>query len=257
MNDLKVTLVQADLVWENAEANLSHFTSVLRDVGNTDLIVLPEMFNSGFTMNAKGVAESESGKTLAWMRAMAKDKAAVITGSIVFQEQGNYYNRLFWVEKDGSYQSYDKRHLFRMAEEDKTYAMGKTKLLTQLGDWKVCPLVCYDLRFPVWIRNKEGYDLLIFVANWPDKRAYAWKHLLIARAIENQCYVVGVNRVGMDGKQHAYSGGSVVIDPLGKCIFESPEGKENVTTVKLDRGEMEDFRKQFPAHLDADKFNII
>jgi len=264
--DLKVTLVQTALVWEDIDANLSAFSEKLDIIGEsaTDLIVLPEMFNTGFTMNAGVIAEPMNGKTMEWMANLASQKKCVVTGSIVIKEESNYYNRLIWMKRDGMYEYYNKRHTFRMAEENKTYASGDKKLIVEIDGWRICPLVCYDLRFPVWSRNtpqtpegalnRMNYDLLLYVANWPDRRIHAWKSLLIARAIENQAYVVGVNRVGKDGKDIDYSGYSVALTPKGEPLSSFEPNKESIETVNLPYKDLKSYREEFPVGLDADKF---
>ncbi|MFL5754547.1 MAG: nitrilase-related carbon-nitrogen hydrolase, partial [Bacteroidia bacterium] len=215
MSNLTITIVQSPLHWEAPDANLSMFNKKLDTITEaTDLIVLPEMFTTGFAVEREHVAEEQEGKGLQWMRKKAKEKNCVITGSIAVKENGKLYNRLYWVEPDGNYKHYDKRHLFRMAKENNFFTPGERKIICELKGWKICPLICYDLRFPVWSRNKwtreEGgesrditlkadYDVLIYVANWPEVRSFPWKSLLIARAIENQCYTIGVNRIGADG----------------------------------------------------------
>lgn len=268
MEDLKVTIVQASLAWEDIDANLAMFSDKLKVVQPdvTDLIVLPEMFSTGFTMNASGVAESMDGKAVQWMKKTAAEKNCVVTGSLVIKEDGKYYNRLIWMLPDGKYEVYDKRHLFRMAKEQNTYTIGNKRIIVNLKGWKICPLVCYDLRFPVWSRNvplnTEGspndnvYDCLIYVANWPEVRNHPWKQLLLARAIENQVYVVGINRVGKDGNGVPHTGDSAVINAKGIIISKTKANEESVETVSLSAKELEDFRKVFPVALDADKFSI-
>lgn len=261
---MNVTLIQTGLHWENREKNLQQFDQLLAEIKDTtQLIVLPEMFTTGFSMQPEKVAEPAAGPTLAWMKEKAKAKQAVITGSVAVEERGSYYNRLFWVEPSGMAASYDKRHLFRMAREDAHYTAGTTKIIRTVQDWKICPLICYDLRFPVWSRNRFNrasgqwdYDVLVYVANWPEVRSYPWKQLLIARAIENQCYVVGVNRVGKDGNDYAHSGDSVVINPRGEQISHIKAGEAQTETVYLDKHYLEDFRKLFPVGLDADEFTL-
>lgn len=259
MADLKVTLVQSELMWEQPEANRNHFDLMLKDIkkGSSHLILLPEMFSTGFTMNTEAVAEKMDGPTLTWMAEVARKKNAVICGSLVITEKKKYFNRLIWMNPDGTYLFYDKRHLFRMAGEHHTYSMGKTKLVVELKGWNVCPLVCYDLRFPVWSRSKGDIDLLIYVANWPEQRSYPWKQLLIARAIENQCFVAGLNRVGTDGKDFLYSGDSVVLDPLGKPISSILPSKQSVTTISINKKQLTDLRKSFPVMMDSDNFKIL
>jgi omega-amidase len=259
-NTLRVTLVQADLAWHDARANRRNFERTLAPLaGQTDLIVLPEMFTTGFTMAAQVVAEPARGPTIEWLRETAGRLNAVITGSIVTQESGSYFNRLIWMRPDGSHESYDKRHLFRMAHEDRHYSAGTYRLTVELNGWIICPLVCYDLRFPVWSRNSIGsdasYDVLLYVANWPERRRHAWQTLLKARAIENLCYCIGVNRVGKDGNDVDYSGDSAAIDFLGQPMTE-PSESEFVATVSLDRTALDAFRNKFPAHLDADDFEL-
>ncbi len=270
MNDLKITIIQSNLHWENKEKNLNMFSQKIDDISvSTDLIVLPEMFTTGFSMDPKKFAEPMNGKTVNWMIEKAKEKMCAITGSFIFEEAGKHYNRLVWVNADGTYSTYDKRHLFRMANEDGCYTSGKNKIIVELKGWKICPLICYDLRFPVWSRNKwvKGstddlnpryeYDLLIYVANWPEIRSFPWKTLLLARALENQCYVVGLNRVGNDGNQIYHSGDSAVINAKGEIISETKAHEESTETITLNCSELSAFRKLFPAILDADTFGII
>jgi len=223
----------------------------------TDLIVLPEMFSTGFSMDAPALAEQPEGETLQWMREQAAAYDAVVTGSIIVQENGQYFNRLYWVRPDGSYAQYNKRHLFRMAQEHHTYTPGSERLTVELKGWKICPLVCYDLRFPVWSRNTgDRYDLLLYVANWPKVRSLPWRTLLQARAIENVAYVVGVNRIGTDVNNHPYSGDSAIIHPKGHKLLETTE-QESILTIELSKQELLDFRETFPAHLDADEFELL
>lgn len=257
--DLKITLVQASLTWEAPHTNLKHLGELINSIrkNSTHLILLPEMFSTGFTMNAEKVAHSMKGEEVAWMLNFAKQKNAVICGSLVISEKGKYYNRLIWAQPDGKVLHYDKRHLFRMAEEHKTYSSGQKKLIVTLQGWKICPLVCYDLRFPVWSRTKGEVDLMFYVANWPERRSYPWKQLLIARAIENQCFVAGLNRVGDDGKEIAYVGDSVALDPLGMPVSDIPLKKESVTTITLSKKQLLDLRKSFPVMKDNDNFKIL
>lgn len=264
MTDLNVTIVQSVLHWEDAGRNLEMFDQKLDAIKeSTDLIMLPEMFNTGFTMNTKGAAEEMNGRTMQWLTAKAKEKGCVITGSLVIHEEGHYYNRLVWMKPDGTFVHYDKRHLFRMAHEHEYFTAGHQRISVLLKGWKVCPLICYDLRFPVWSRNgyaagthDASYDCLIYVANWPAKRSHAWKTLLLARAIENQCYVAGINRIGKDGKDIEYSGDSAVIDPKGEVISSTRPSEESIETVTLSMKELEEFRKIFPVGMDADHFEI-
>ncbi len=261
MKDLRVTIVQTKLFWENARKNLEHIQHLLKNLkkNSTDLILLPEMFSTGFSMNAQHLAEEMSGESVEWMRDLAKKKNTVVCGGLIIKEKGKFFNRLVWMSPDGTFKKYDKRHLFRMAEENNIYSQGKEKLIIDYKNWSLFPLICYDLRFPVWSRNEslnQRYDVLIYVANWPNKRAHAWKQLLIARAIENQCYVIGVNRIGKDGNGILYSGDSVVIDPMGKRINSAKSGKETVETVILSKKQLDEYRKLFPVLLDADDFEI-
>lgn len=267
-SDLKITIIQTALDWEDVETNLSRFDLFLSRAGETDLIILPEMFNTGFTMNTEGVYEEMDGRTVGWMKQKASEKGCVVAGSLIIKDNGNYYNRLIWMRPDGNYAYYDKRHLFRMADEDQYFDYGKKRLIVELKGWRICPMVCYDLRFPVWSRNSKltdnggvmgtepVYDLLLFVANWPKPRASAWSSLLPARAIENQAYVIGLNRIGQDGKGIEYSGDSVVIDPYGRKISDTEPEKESMETVTLSKQLLEEFRKKFPVAMDADHFNI-
>jgi predicted amidohydrolase len=264
---MKVTIIQSEIFWEDREKNLIHFESLIHQINeDTDLIVLPEMFTTGFSMDPKKVAEPMGGKTLKWLQQQANIKNCTITGSAAIDENGKYFNRLFWVEANGHYHTYDKRHLFRMAKEDEHYTAGEKTIITQLKNWHIKPLICYDLRFPVWSRNHfkkisntsalAQYDVLIYIANWPEVRAYPWKQLLIARAIENQCYVIGVNRIGEDGNGFKHSGDSVVINPKGEIISKTKANEKSVETVILDRNYLDEYRKTFPVGLDADSFNI-
>jgi len=260
MNDLKVTILQTELHWENIDENLKMFSSKLdaiKDVG--DLIVLPEMFTTGFTMNPEKHAESMNGKAVMWMKEQAKKNNCVITGSFACVEDGNYYNRLVWMKADGNYSVYDKRHLFTMVSEHEHYTAGTKKIIEELNGWKFCPLICYDLRFPVWSRNTKHtqYDVLIYVANWPERRAHPWKALLLARAIENQSYVIGVNRVGKDGNEISHSGDSAIIDFKGEIKSKISAHEIGAETINLSYQELLEFRKQFPVLNDADNFSIV
>lgn len=255
---LRVSLVQADLAWHDPQANHRHIETLTASLaGQTDLIALPEMFSTGFTMAAQEVAEPVDGPTTEWMQELARRTQAVVTGSVVIRDSGTHFNRLIWMRPDGSYATYDKRHLFRMASEHAHYAPGARQLLVELNGWRLCPLVCYDLRFPVWSRQSatHAYDVLLYVANWPERRRHAWRTLLKARAIENLSYCVGVNRVGVDGTNVTYTGDSVALDFLGQPIGTELEG-ECVRTVSLDHAALSAFRSKFPAHLDADEFEI-
>ncbi|WP_298141549.1 amidohydrolase [Flavobacterium sp.] len=253
---MKIALIQTELSWENPNENVA----LLQDNINTisqyvDLIVLPEMFTSGFTMNPQNVAESMDGATISWLKKTAKNKNCAITGSLVIEENGNYYNRLVFVFPSGEIQSYDKRHLFSLAGEDKVYTSGTKKLIIEYKGFKICPLICYDLRFPVFSRNIEDYDVLIYVANWPKPRTNAWDILLKARAVENMCYAIGVNRVGTDNNNHEYIGHSQVVDYLGNYVQE-PTEKEAILFVDLNKNEMLETRKKLNFLNDRDNFKL-
>ncbi len=256
MEPLRVTLVQQALHWENQAANLEQFSRLLAQLaGHTDVIILPEMFTTGFTMAPGHLAESMEGSTIRWMREQAAATDAVVTGSLIIEEAGRFYNRLVWMRPDGSLDTYDKRHRFSLAGENKHYASGSTRLITKWKGWRICPLICYDLRFPVWSRNTFAYDLLIYVANFPARRSYAWNQLLIARAIENQTYVIGVNRVGTDGNDHAYAGDSAVIDYEGQVVARL--GAQNtVFTTILEPDSQVQFQKKFQFLADQDHFFV-
>lgn len=257
MADLTLTLIQSPLHWEDIAANLAMFEEKIWQIDQpTDLIILPEMFSTGFTMNAAKVAEPMNLHTFKWMKQQAKQTGAAVTGSYIVKEGEQFYNRLVWMRPDGSYETYDKRHLFRMANEHLTFAEGKKRLVTEWKGWRICPLICYDLRFPVWSRNRhQEYDLLLYVANWPQARSHAWKTLLQARAIENLTYTVGVNRVGPDGHGISYAGDSSVISYKGELLFQQPD-KETLYTLRLDKEALSEFREKFPAFLDADEFEL-
>lgn len=261
---LKVSLIQGNTRWHDAAANRDYYGAKIRALaGTTDLIVLPETFTSGFTNETLGNAETMQGESLAWLRDAAAAAGAVVTGSIVIREDGKCWNRLVWMRPDGSFETYDKRHLFRMAREHERYAGGDRRLIVELKGWRICPMVCYDLRFPVWIRNRYGntvperfdYDALIFVANWPAARRHPWRTLLMARAIENLSYCIGVNRVGVDGNDLAYAGDSAVLDMVGQALVELG-AQELVVTATLDPAALAAHRERFPAWMDADAFSL-
>ncbi len=256
--NLNITLIQTHLHWQDVDLNLKHFTNLISEISVTDLIVLPEMFTTGFTMQPDLNAEEPGGKGLQWMQQIAQQKKCAITGSIAVKENNQYYNRLYFVFPDGTYQQYNKRHLFRMGNEHQHYIAGNEKIIVNYLGWKICPLVCYDLRFPVWSRNTQQntYDLLLYVANWPEVRTYPWQQLLIARAIENQSYVVGVNRTGLDGNNINHSGDSLVLSPKGEVLSNFTSNNAKCENVSLNYSSLIEFRKQFPAMLDADEFTI-
>lgn len=256
MVDLNITLLQISLHWENPEANRVYIDHLLNQVKKTDLIVLPEMFNTGFSMNSKKLAETMNGSSVLWMASQSKKRNAVVTGSLIIKEGASYFNRLIWMKPDGTFEYYDKRHLFRMANEDNYFTSGTSKLVVELKGWRICPLICYDLRFPVWSRNTEKYDLLLYVANWPEARISAWEKLVYARAIENQCYVAAVNRIGTDGKEIMYSGNSMLVDSKGSLIWKAKDNIEEIETEVISLNELIAFRKKFPVSLDADSFKL-
>jgi omega-amidase len=281
MSTLTITTIQSNLFWEDKAANLQMFEQKIKSITDkTEIVVLPEMFNTGFSMQPQLFAETMparsgtdgSGKTMEWMARISNENGIVLTGSIMIEEEGKFYNRLIWMLPNGQYGYYDKRHLFAYGEEDKYYSPGNKRLIASVKGWKINLQVCYDLRFPVWSRNRvfdsaqtpvqststplsAEYDVLIYVANWPEKRSHAWKTLLCARAIENQCYVVGVNRVGDDGKNIHYSGNSLVIDPMGQVLYHMAD-EEDINTITITKEKLEEVRMKFPFLNDADGFII-
>jgi omega-amidase len=284
MSSLSVSLIQANLVWEDKASNLRMFGEKIGELGPTEVVVLPEMFSTGFSMRPEVLAETMDGETVTWMKRMAASKKVIITGSVIIEEEGNYYNRLIWMLPNGQYGYYDKRHLFGYAGEHNHFSAGSKRLIASVKGWRVNLLVCYDLRFPVWARQKNAptlsmedeedkefggapqyvgqspeaaeYDILIFVANWPERRAHAWKTLLQARAIENQCYVIGVNRVGTDGNDIYYSGDSMIVDPLGEVLYTGST-EEFVYTTTLEKRNLEEVRAKLPFLKDGDSFLIV
>jgi len=264
MNDLKITIVQSDLTWEDAEANRNRFDIHLNSIAEqTDIVVLCEMFTTGFTMNTACAETHDPDNmiTMNWMRAWAKKLQAVITGSVSIKEGDFFYNRLYWVLPDGRINTYDKRHTFSFAGENRYYTSGFSRIIEEWKGWRICPLICYDLRFPVWSRNAmigdiPAFDVLIYVANWPEVRRMPWMTLLQARAIENQCYLAGVNRVGRDANGNDYSGDSCVIDSRGQYLIETISNSEAVKTATLSFANLDDFRQKFPVLKDADGFQL-
>jgi predicted amidohydrolase len=252
---ISVSIIQSDIIWEDKISNLKNYQNKINQIESTDLIVLPEMFTTGFSMNPKDISETMNGETVQWMKDNASKINSAICGSIIIEEKGKYFNRFIWVNPDGSIHQYDKKHLFSFAGENKNYTPGNEKIIIEYKGWKICPLVCYDLRFPVWSRNLEDYDLLIYVANWPTKRKLAWKSLLVARAIENQCYVIGVNRVGKDENNHYYSGESSLINALGETLYTNSH-IEDVYTTSISKYELNKVRSQLPFLNDKDNFNF-
>jgi omega-amidase len=262
MSSLTITTIQTALVWEDREANLPRLEEKINAIEErTEIVVLPEMFSTGFTMQPHLFAETMQGETIEWMKRIAADKRIVLTGSIIVTEEDKFYNRLIWMLPNGEYGYYNKRHLFAYAGEDKHYAAGNKRLIASVKGWKINLQVCYDLRFPVWARQNMGenntpeYDVLIYIANWPERRSHAWKTLLCARAIENQCYVVGVNRVGVDGNKINHSGNSLVIDPLGEVLYHKAD-EEDTFTITLEKERLEEVRSKFPFWKDGDHFSI-
>lgn len=257
-NSLHVAIIQADLVWENPNQNREYFTKKIEEITqDVDLIVLPEMFTSGFTMTPEHIAETEEGETIIWMKKMAYQKQTAIVGSIAIKENENYYNRLFFVHPNGLVDTYDKKHTFTLAGEDKVYKRGNSKVIVHYKGFKIQPLICYDLRFPVWSRiAEEDYDVLIYVANWPKIRIHAWNVLLQARAIENMSYCIGVNRVGLDANNYEYSGHSAVYDALGKKLSTIQPINEGVEVVVLDKNHIKDIRNKLRFLDDKDSFSL-
>lgn len=256
MRDLRVTLVQSMLHWENAAANRSLFAGKLQSLrGNTDLIVLPEMWTTGFTMNT-ALAEAMDGETVHWMKGQAAEADAAIYGSVIITEAGKVFNRGLFITPDGSVTHYDKRHLFRFANETDHFSAGRDRVVVQWRGWRILLQICFDLRFPVFARSKGDYDVALYVASWPEARSYPWSQLLIARAIENQCYVIGVNRVGMDGEGIHYTGDSVAIDPKGQVIASCKPANDCITQAAFDPAALADFRAKFPVGMESDDFEL-
>ena len=254
---MKIALIQTELSWENPNENKALLQEKINAISQyVDLIVLPEMFTSGFTMNPQNVAQTMQGEAISWLKETAKNKNCAITGSLVIEENGNYFNRLVFVFPNGEIQTYDKRHLFTLAGEDKVYTAGEEKLIVEYKGFKICPLICYDLRFPVFARNVEDYDVLIYVANWPKPRVNAWDILLKARAVENMSYVIGVNRVGLDDNNHEYIGHSQAVDFLGNYLQE-PQEIEGVFIVELDKNELLETREKLNFLNDRDEFKLV
>ena len=267
MSSLTFTLVQTALNWENKEANLQMLEQKIASIKDkTQVVVLPEMFSTGFSMKPQQFAETMNGPTVQWMKKVAAAKRIALTGSIIIEEDGHYYNRLIWMLPNGKHGIYNKRHLFAFAGEDQHYTPGTQRLIASANGWKINLMVCYDLRFPVWSRQsplqKEGnesspeYDILVYVANWPERRSLAWKTLLQARAIENQCYVIGVNRTGNDGNNIYHSGDSMVINALGEVLYHKAH-EEDIFTITLDKAHLQQVREKMPFLKDADSFLIL
>ncbi len=262
MLDLKVSLIQSDLVWEDPIENLKRFNQKIDTINdNPDIIILPEMFNTGFSINPKKCAETMEEISVEWMKQKAKERYSVICGSILIKEEEFNYNRMIWMRPDGSYETYDKRHLFRMSDEYKVMDCGYQRTIVELNGWKINLQICYDLRFPVWSRNtykdnEYEYDALMYVANWPESRSYVWQTLLRARAMENQCYVIGVNRVGNDGLGIPYTGDSMIVDPTGTIMSQLTPREEVIKTMSLSKQSLIDMRNSFTVGLDWDAFEL-
>lgn len=256
-DQLKISLVQTDNVWENIEANLMSLTEKLANQGeDMDIIILPELFSTGFTMNAESVAESMEGSAVNWMKSLSREKDSLVIGSVLIEVSGSYFNRLIVAFPDGSIQHYDKRHLFSFAGEDKVFQAGTERLVFEYKGCRICPLVCYDLRFPVWARNTEQIDLLIYVANWPNARMLAWDTLLKARAIENLCYVAGVNRVGVDNNGLVYEGHTAIYNAMGEQTLQTEAAKQGIYSTVLSKSHISDVRDKFRFLQDRDSFEI-
>ena len=254
MPNLIFTYIQTDLVWQNIQANLEMLDKKIEAIEiPTDLILLPEMFTTGFSMNPAGLAETMQGKAVSWMLDKAKEKSADIAGSLMIEEDGRYFNRLVWAKPDGRMVTYDKKHLFRMSGEEKVYSAGNRRLTVELKGWRIRPFICYDLRFPAWMRNSDDpYDLAIVSANWPAAREIQWQMLLRARAIENQAYVIGINRIGVDGNQIEYNGYSCVVDYQGNVHFQELN-RPHTQTASLSLTTLRNYRKNFPVWMDRDR----
>jgi omega-amidase len=254
---ISIAMIQPDIVWESVEPNLRAFTRILRGIGEpVDVIFLPELFTTGFTMRSRELCEPMEGRTMEWMAAMSGELKSSIAGSIIIQEGDGYFNRLIWMQKDGKYRFYDKRHLFRMSGEDEHYTKGGQRVIVREGEFRFLPLICYDLRFPVWSRNRNDYDVLVYLANWPAPRKDVWSSLLKARAIENQAFVIGVNRVGKDGMGIEYSGDSLAFNAKGRRIASLGTERAGTRIVRLNLNDLNAFREKFPAWRDADLFTL-
>lgn len=253
---MKVALIQSPLSWENPTANRDHFEEKINAISEkVDLIVLPEMFTTGFTMNPKAVFDTMQGETMVLLQSLSKAKNSAIAGSLIIKENESFYNRLVFVFPSGEVQFYDKRHLFTLAGEDKVYTAGREKLIVEYQGWKICPLICYDLRFPVFARNVEEYDVLLYVANWPKPRINAWDILLQARSVENLCYTIGVNRMGFDNNDFEYNGHSQAVDFLGNYTLE-PQESEGVFVIELNKEQLLETRKRLSFLDDKDVFEL-
>lgn len=256
--DLKIAIIQADLYWEDKAKNLERFSRIINDIsGEQDIILLPEMFTTGFTMSPSTLAEPINGDTFKWMRLTASEKGFALGGSYIVQENGGFFNRFVFVLPSGDFFYYDKRHLFRMGKENEIYNKGKRRVVFEYLGWRIMLNICYDLRFPVWSRNRGDYDLLINAANFPAPRRDVWNTLLKARAIENQCYVAAVNRIGKDGMNISYTGDSQLVNPRGQVVASADQNQETIIYGSLNMNELVEFREKFPVLLDVDDFEII
>ena len=257
MNSIAISLIQSDLVWENPAQNLKKFETIVQSLkGKTDIVLLPEMFSTGFSMNPQKLAEPMDGPSVNWVKQMALDNQLAVAGSLIISENGNCYNRLIFADPAGNIQFYDKRHLFRMGGEQERFSSGNERKIIEYKGFRFLLQVCYDLRFPVWMRNRNDYDAILLVANWPEPRSDAWKKMLYARAIENQCFVTAVNRVGVDGRGNHHSGDSMIIDYKGSEMAMGTKCKEEIVTALLSINDLNDFREKFPAWMDSDDFSI-
>ena len=253
-SDLQISLVQTDIVWENAAANRKLLSEKFASLkGKQQIIILPETFTTGFSMQAEKLAEKMDGETAQWMKEESIKNRCIIAGSLIIEEQGQYFNRMLWVMPNGDMAHYDKRHLFSYAGEDAAFSAGQKRMIVQVNGWKICVQICYDLRFPVWARNTDDYDMLLYIANWPEKRNYVWENLLMARAIENMSFVIGVNRVGIDDNGHQYIGNSSIYSPLGELIAKETE-QEAVITHTFQYSDIIESRQRFPFLSDRDDF---
>jgi len=256
-SNLNITLIQSDLFWENVNSNLFNFGKLISNIKDTDIILMPEMFNTAFCPKSSHLAESMDGKTINWMKDISKSKGCAIVGTLMIKEVGNIFNRLVWISKNGTIYTYDKHHLFSLIKEEKYISKGKERLIVELEGYKICPLICYDLRFPVFSRNDIEYDLLIYLANWPVKRIGAWDTLLKARSIENQCYTIGVNRIGKDGNKVPFNGHSKVFDAFGNELFSAIENKEEVLQFEISLDDLKLKRRQMNFLQDRDDFSLL
>jgi len=255
--NLNLSLIQSNLFWEDLPANLSHFEKLISNIKDTDIILMPEMFNTAFCPKSNHLAESMDGKTINWMKEISKTKNCAIIGTLMIKAGENIFNRLVWISKNGTIYTYDKHHLFSLIKEERSISKGKKRLIVEVEGWKICPLICYDLRFPVFSRNDVEYDVLIYLANWPVKRIDAWDTLLKARSIENQCYTIGVNRVGEDGNEILFNGHSKVFDAFGKELFSATENKEEILQFEISLDDLKLKRRQMNFLQDRDNFSLL